>query len=95
MPVLREAIARLVKVEIEYGDRRGRATRRVVWPLVIGFFDEALMLAAWCELRSQFRHFRLDRIGEARILDSRVPARRAALLREWKAQDEHDAADGF
>ena len=47
--------------------RQGRAaTERVVWPVAVGFFDAVMMLAAWCETREAFRHFRLDRMAARR-----------------------------
>ncbi|WP_375139144.1 helix-turn-helix transcriptional regulator [Pseudomonas entomophila] len=42
---------------------------RVVRPLGIGYFDQADILAAWCESRQDFRHFRLDRIQALTLLD--------------------------
>lgn len=87
VPTLREALATRRKVELDYADAKGRATRRLVWPVAIGFFEEMLMLAAWCELRDEFRHFRLDRIAAARIVEARIPARHAALLRDWERRD--------
>lgn len=35
---------------------------RNVWPIQLGFMDNARVLAGWCELRSDFRFFRTDRI---------------------------------
>jgi hypothetical protein len=49
---------------------------RVVWPVALGFFDHARMLAAWCETREGFRHFRLDRMEKVALLDERPPKRR-------------------
>jgi predicted DNA-binding transcriptional regulator YafY len=42
-------------------------------------------VVAWCELRRAFRFFRTDRIVSA-VADERYPARRADLLRDFKAQ---------
>ena len=42
------------------------------------------MLAAWCELRQDFRHFRTDRIVSACFLDERYPTRRAELRSRWR-----------
>ena len=82
---LRGAIRAGRKIVIGYGDGAGRQTQRVVWPLLIGYFDAARMLLAWCELRQDFRSFRLDRIRNAEFLDERIPARPAALRRQWLA----------
>lgn len=65
LPVLRQAIADHRKVALDYVDVRGDRTGRTCWPVCIGFFEETLMLAAWCEMRVDFRHFRLDRIDAA------------------------------
>ena len=48
------------------------------------------MLAAWCELRGAFRHFRLDRIAGVETLADRYPARRAVLLADWRLQEGID-----
>src|SRR5262249_1137092 len=54
-------------------------------PNALGFFDRVRMLAAWCELRQDFRHFRTDRITSLRATDQRFPRRRRALMKEWGA----------
>nr|WP_047169835.1 YafY family protein [Sphingomonas sp. Y57] len=72
------------KIRIDYRDEQGRATSRVIWPVVIGFFDSARMLAAWCELRQDFRHFRTDRVVSADFLDERHGARPGELRLRWK-----------
>lgn len=96
LPALRQALAAHVKVRLDYVDGKGEATRRVVWPVSIGFFAETLMLAAWCELRTEFRHFRLDRMREPALLADRIPRPRRTLLREWRAATGIDAtADGI
>jgi predicted DNA-binding transcriptional regulator YafY len=47
---------------IEYEALNGVRTTRAVRPLSINFFGPVWLLAAWCELASDFRCFRLDRI---------------------------------
>ncbi len=53
--------------------------------MVIGYVETVRILAAWCELRHDFRHFRADRIVAAEFLEARYPARpmelRAPLAR--------------
>ncbi|CLA42849.1 Uncharacterised protein [Mycobacterium tuberculosis] len=41
------------------------------------------MLAAWCELRKDFRSFRIDRMTDAVFLDEKYPERRTALRTKW------------
>jgi len=74
------------KIVLNYRDQSERVTERVVWPLVIGYLDAARMLVGWCELRQDFRHFRLDRVEGAEFLDERFPGRPAALRAEWLKQ---------
>lgn len=69
------------KMQLAYRDAQGGETRRTVWPLGVFFWGSAWTVLAWCELRSDFRSFRLERIAAARRLDDRfddVPGRRLA-----------------
>ncbi|MEP3226000.1 MAG: YafY family protein [Parasphingorhabdus sp.] len=45
-----------------YEDQTGSATQRQVQPLGLWFWGKTWTLVAWCELREDFRMFRLDRI---------------------------------
>jgi predicted DNA-binding transcriptional regulator YafY len=52
------------------------------------------MLAAWCELRRDFRHFRTDRIVTADFLEERYPDRPTLLRAKWrKMMKEKKAID--
>jgi len=77
---LRAAIRAQRRLEIVYADAAGSSSRRVVWPVQIGFMDSARVLAAWCELRKAFRTFRTDRILEAKE-GAHYPGRRSELMR--------------
>jgi predicted DNA-binding transcriptional regulator YafY len=81
---LREAIHAEQKVELLYGDEHGRQTVRIVWPVIVGYFESVRLLAAWCELRQAFRHFRLDRIARLNVLSQRIPERSASLRSRWQ-----------
>jgi predicted DNA-binding transcriptional regulator YafY len=59
---------------------QGTASTRCVWPVALGYFEQIRVLAAWCELRAGFRHFRADRIDDVRLLDEPCPRGRRALL---------------
>jgi predicted DNA-binding transcriptional regulator YafY len=81
---LRAAIRVQMRLDITYEDEQGRRTNRIVWPIQLGFMDRARVLAAWCELRQDFRTFRTDRIIALAPLD-RYPGRRADLMRRLHA----------
>ncbi|MBN9047129.1 MAG: YafY family transcriptional regulator [Rhizobiales bacterium] len=87
LAVLRKAIRTERRIAIQYRDQTGEASERIVWPVALGYFDRARMLAAWCELRQDFRHFRTDRIAVLTVLPDRYPRRRQALIQEWRAAD--------
>jgi predicted DNA-binding transcriptional regulator YafY len=82
---VRLAIRAERKVDIVYRDAKGRESNRTIWPFALGFFDQARVVVAWCELRQSIRHFRSDRIAALSPTDVRYPRRRQALLREWRA----------
>ena len=89
LPVVRQALASERKLAFAYSDKQGRASNRIVWPVAVGFLDQVRMLAAWCETRAAFRHFRLDRMAAVSALEERPPKPRRTLLREWRR------AEGF
>jgi predicted DNA-binding transcriptional regulator YafY len=68
---LREATADKRKVWLAYSDVNDVATERTVRPLGLFFWGATWSVAAWCELRDDFRSFRLDRTTGLRVLDAR------------------------
>jgi predicted DNA-binding transcriptional regulator YafY len=82
--IIREAVRREQKLSITYVDEKGRTTERMVWPIAIAFFEGKRLLAAWCELREGFRHFRPDRIAALNATQERYPTRRVVLMKAWK-----------
>jgi predicted DNA-binding transcriptional regulator YafY len=92
---LRSAIHDTRKMSIAYVDESGRHTRRTIWPLAMAYYVDATLLGAWCELRSDFRHFRVDRISAARLLDERFHQQSGELIAEWLAlqKDRPHAGD--
>jgi len=84
LPAIREAIRQGLKLDIGYADINGRSTSRRIWPFALGYFEETRVLAAWCELREDFRHFRAERIASMTVTDIRVPQTRQHLLAEWR-----------
>jgi predicted DNA-binding transcriptional regulator YafY len=84
---IRRAIRLEHKVLIQYLDLKGNISERIIWPVALGYFDHARILAGWCELRQEFRHFRTDRISALTIKPERYPRRRQVLLKEWREAD--------
>lgn len=84
LSLVRSAIRERRRVELVYRDAKGQTTTRVVWPVALGFFESARMLAGWCEMRQDFRHFRLDRVDSWTALPSRYPGSRSDLFVRWR-----------
>ncbi|WP_347310879.1 helix-turn-helix transcriptional regulator [Defluviimonas sp. SAOS-178_SWC] len=53
------------KLNLRYRDADGQASERTVRPLSLWFWGKVWTLVAWCELRDDFRMFRIDRIAGA------------------------------
>ncbi len=85
---VRAAIRGQTKITLTYRDETERETRRTVWPVAIAYYETVRLLAAWCELRQDFRHFRTDRVFEAEFTEQRYPARRDILRSQWRKSME-------
>ncbi len=82
---LRAAIRDSRKIHIGYVDEHGRRTRRTIRPIAMAYYVTVTIVAAWCELRSDYRHFRVDRIETSRLLDEHFSTEHGRLMSEWLA----------
>ncbi|MGA8382107.1 MAG: YafY family protein [Stellaceae bacterium] len=82
---LRDAIRDNRKLAITYIDEEGRRSQRTIWPIAIAYYVDATLVGAWCELRRDFRHFRVDRIQGSQLLEDRFPPDNGRLMAEWLA----------
>jgi predicted DNA-binding transcriptional regulator YafY len=82
---LRCAIREARKVAVTYIDEHGHRTHRAVRPIAMAYYVDVTLLGAWCELRNDFRNFRLDRILGAELLDQYFRAESGQLLAQWLA----------
>jgi predicted DNA-binding transcriptional regulator YafY len=69
LETLRVAAENKRKVQLHYLDLKEAASRRTVRPLGCFHWNAVWTLAAWCELRDDFRSFRIDRIEQLDMLD--------------------------
>src|SRR5450755_3375906 len=72
------------KITLRYRDEHGRDSERTIWPIAVGYLEAVRLLAAWCELRRDFRSFRTDRVIDAVHLDEKYPERRDLLRARWR-----------
>lgn len=86
---VRAALRLRRKLDIDYVDAEGRTSRRRIWPVAIAYTEQLRLIAAWCELRQDFRHFRADRVQGCEMLDEAIPQTARKLFSDWRRSDVH------
>jgi predicted DNA-binding transcriptional regulator YafY len=76
------------KIKVRYRNQETQDSERIIWPVIIGYAETVRLLAAWCELRRGFRHFRTDRILSADFLEESYGYRPSDLRARWKREFE-------
>ncbi|MDK9754860.1 YafY family transcriptional regulator [Vibrio sp. D173a] len=84
--LLRHAIDNNFKVSLDYEDESGQVTERKIQPLGQFFWGKVWTLVAWCELRQDYRQFRLDRIQAMRMHDEEFLVEETKSLKHYIAQ---------
>lgn len=90
LSLLRAAIREETKMEICYRDADERETSRTIWPLVLIYYADNVMVVAWCELRQALRHFRVDRIADGMFLSEDFMGQGDALIAQWEQTQKHE-----
>jgi len=65
MRAVRTGLDQQTVLRLDYADDAGSRSERDVRPLGLFYWGRTWTLLAWCELRADFRNFRLDRIVQA------------------------------
>ena len=65
--LIERAVERRQVLSLDYNDEAGRGSARDVRPLGLWFWGKVWTLVAWCEMRDDFRAFRIDRIASVVI----------------------------
>jgi predicted DNA-binding transcriptional regulator YafY len=71
LQMLREAVQSRNKLRMDYRDMAGAPSQRTVRPLGCFYWGKVWTFSAWCELRDNFRAFRIDRIDRIEVLPER------------------------
>ena len=82
---IRAAVRDSRKLHIVYADEQGRRTNRTIWPIAMAYYVDVTLVGAWCELRTDYRNFRVERIQASRVLDEHFDQDNGRLFREWSA----------
>jgi predicted DNA-binding transcriptional regulator YafY len=59
---LRKAVRERRRLHVDYEDKAGAGSTRILRPLGLHFWGGTWTLATWCEAREDFRTFRVDRL---------------------------------
>ena len=90
LAALRTAILEERKLHLTYRDAQQVETVCVVWPIVIVYHIECVLLIGWCDLRAAFRHFRTDRIYGCQLLEAAFVGQSKTLRMLWSEQNRWD-----
>lgn len=90
---LRRATDRRSYVELDYESLKGVSSRRRVRPLGLFFWGKVWTLVGWCELRQDFRSFRVDLIRAVLVFDQAFLREDGRELRDFLIRMKAEEAD--
>ncbi|EKF40499.1 helix-turn-helix transcriptional regulator [Nitratireductor indicus] len=92
---LERAVEKREVLRLDYNDEAGRGSERDVRPLGLWFWGKVWTLVAWCELRGDFRTFRIDRIAATSLAGRTFrPERGKQLADFYRRMEMHEAMAG-
>jgi predicted DNA-binding transcriptional regulator YafY len=89
LPDLRRALDKKYIVRIEYSDDMGALSQRAIRPLGLEYWGKFWTLTAWCDLRADFRVFRLDRITKCEVTEKKFKPEKGKNYEDYLKQIEN------
>ena len=86
---IREAVNNKKKIQIEYSKEDNTPSTRTIWPLGMIYWGKVWTLVAWCELRDDYRVFRLDRVRKFTQLDIDFETTEELNLKHYLSRYKH------
>jgi predicted DNA-binding transcriptional regulator YafY len=83
LALIRASIADQQKMRISYARPDGQRTERTVHPVGLFFWGAVWTMVGWCELRNDFRTFRLDRMKNTIVLEEKFQPGPGRLLSDF------------
>ena len=83
LDVLHDACLQHRAITFRYTREDGAGSRREARPLGLAFWSGVWTLAAWCELRNDFRNFRIDRMADMKVAPEPFTPRRGQSLKDY------------
>ncbi len=90
---LEQAVQSRQRLRLTYSDALGEKSSRVIWPLGLWFWGKVWTLVAWCELRNDFRIFRIDRVSAMVPVGSAYPVESEKSLQEFYRRMEAECQE--
>lgn len=82
--LIRAAIRDSRKMFLEYRAADGTISKRIIWPIILGYDLTHCLLIAWCEEKLDFRHFRADRMLNIVVLNEKIGIGKKSLRMKWE-----------
>ncbi len=82
--IIRRAIRSEQKLDIQYRDENEVESERRIRPLAIIYYVHAMLLVSWCEMRNDFRHFRIDRMLSCNETEDFFKNQGDGLRAQWR-----------
>lgn len=79
LQAVRQAIANNLLLSVCYHDAKGQATKRNIEPLSLVLKDGLWYVYAYCRLRKEFRYFKLSRVVDVVVSDTKFRPRHYAV----------------
>ena len=90
---LRTAIESSHIIQVAYGDEKDRITERRLRPMALLFWGNVWTLIAWCELRIDFRSFRVDRFKSLLQLEETFTQERGQRYEDFLAKVRNEMSN--
>lgn len=75
---------------LEYDSRENEITNRTIEPMGLVYKNRKRHVVAWCQLRNDWRTFRLDRIEMIKVSSENFEAREAFNIADFEEDDEFE-----
>jgi predicted DNA-binding transcriptional regulator YafY len=92
--LIERAIEKRGVLTLDYRDEAGRSSMRDARPLGLWFWGRVWTLIAWCELRDDFRAFRIDRIASVTSAGRNFKPERGKQLADFYRRAEMNETMG-
>lgn len=94
LPIIRRAIRAGHKLRITYVALSGKISVRTVRPLQTEYWGRVWTITGWCELRGDFRVFRIDRLDRCETTGEAFTPEPGRALRDYLHRIAADRAEG-